>query len=229
MTNRRLTLKIISIFLLGSLCLLFSVVPPLSLLSLKSITPGLDYKEETVRFFLVLLFVAALPIVQVSLMKLSKRRFRVLEVFLDTYIGCECTFLLIGIIKCAVGKERPDYANRILIKKGQEALEGKRSFPSGHSGMSVAVAFYLVYDSFMLMKTVKGSFAKSIVAYMGVCLPVFLSSFVCISRIFDNKHDVIDVGAGILLGVLVPYLTRRTLSHRSRHETVVQQEQGVCI
>ncbi|KAH9386554.1 diacylglycerol diphosphate phosphatase / phosphatidate phosphatase [Nematocida major] len=214
---KMLSKALVILILLGA-GLIFSILSPLSVITMKSVTPGLSYKEnDTVEFYCVLLaIVFLLPPMQILISGLANQSVMAVDTFQNTYIGCLATFLVIGVIKCIVGKERPDYADRIQRTTGQKYLEGRRSFPSGHAGMSFAFVFYLVFDSVLAIKRSKSVGVRSVLVYMGIIVPFASGIIVAASRISDHRHDIVDVLAGAGLGVVIPLICRLSLSSGKR-------------
>ncbi|KAI5191837.1 diacylglycerol diphosphate phosphatase / phosphatidate phosphatase [Nematocida minor] len=222
--KKRMLMVLKTLVLLGLMAasMLFASLEPLSLISLKSTTPGLSFKEhESVNFYVCLFFIAfLLPPLQYFILLIGGSNTNLYNLCLESYLGCTFTFLVTNIIKWCVGRERPDYADRIARTIGQTRLEAKRSFPSGHSSMSFAAAFYLAYESSLAIKKVRSNGAKAVLIYMGIVVPLGLAGIVAYTRILDHKHDVIDVTVGSLLGLFIPYSIRNVIMRERRIESM---------
>ncbi|KAI5143715.1 diacylglycerol diphosphate phosphatase / phosphatidate phosphatase [Nematocida parisii] len=212
-------IKIISLAVLSTIGILFSRIPPLSLAEFKSVRPNMAYHpSETVEFKYILLSVVfLLPGFMFIVSRAGSRKLGGAGPVLDAYLGCIITFLITAVIKWLVGKERPDYHDRLAQNLLVPAvLEGRRSFPSGHSSTVMALVFYLVYETILSIKNTRQLVTRSILVYVGVLVPITVGLFVCVSRIFDNRHDQIDVGTGAALGVFVPFIVSRILLVRGK-------------
>ncbi|GMI44913.1 hypothetical protein TrCOL_g2707 [Triparma columacea] len=135
------------------------------------------------------------------------------------------TLLITDWAKLYVGRLRPnfyaicDYNDETNQCDADESRqnEGRCSFPSGHSSLSMSGCMMLsLYLSFKLTKTKKGNkllrdkccgddcadFSFPECVYYVFLLPIFLALFVACSRVHDNWHHPSDVIAGALIGGL---------------------------
>lgn len=195
-------------------------VEALSLLNWKSFNPGMAFVENDTVSFLVCLgvIVFIVPPIQVLISFFGEDKENIFTIFLDSYLGYSVTFFVGTVVKMVTGKERPDFLDRIKKTSGQTLLEGRRSFPSGHTMMSFAGLFYLAYTSYKTIKTVRNSPIKGIIGYLGVVMPFLLSSFVGYSRIADSRHDIVDVTVGAVMGLIIPYLVNKMIKpNRKKH------------
>lgn len=119
------------------------------------------------------------------------------------------TLIVTEFFKRLVGRARPDYyALQLLTLLNPTAYEEyvvdkNRSFPSGHSSLSMCTLLYIsllmlygmkwrsFYDEFPLMY-------PSLLALSA--LPTLLAIWIGVSRITDYRHNVEDVLAGQLIG-----------------------------
>ena len=103
--------------------------------------------------------------------------------FLITWISGEL------MLKNAIGRVRPfiEYDLTVIIKRPESY-----SFPSGHTAMSFAVAGVFLFTGHRYRK-------------------VFLAfaAYVSISRVYLNVHYMTDILGGMLLGLMVSYITVR--------------------
>lgn len=111
------------------------------------------------------------------------------------------TFNIISIFKTITGKLRPDFIqrcqpiNNICTGIKSEILDGRESFPSGHTSLiSCTLIFY-----FVILQKYKKITPQSIISLF---ILLFSSLFVLISRIIYNKHFIFDVICGFIFGSL---------------------------
>lgn len=76
-----------------------------------------------------------------------------------------------------------------------EDLPVDASYPSGHTGVTVAVCFGL---ALLLTPYVRGRAARAAIWLPAVALPVFVAA----SRIYRGMHHPIDAAAGLLVGLM---------------------------
>ena len=133
------------------------------------------------------------------------------------------TFLT-DVVKNAVGRPRPDLIARckprkdtpehILItigvctEKDHHTLhDGWRSFPSGHSSLAFSGLGYLALflAGQMHVFRPRTDLARVLLALA----PLVGAALIAISRLEDYRHDVYDVTAGSVLGMLIAYFSYR--------------------
>lgn len=207
---------ILTILLVSSYFLLN--IRPFTLFRMGSFMPGRIYLEkDSVNFSsCVAVVIFLVPPFRFLISFISGRRKSIFFSFLDFYLGISATFFVSVLIKMIAGKERPDFVDRMKNSSGNAILEGRRSFPSGHTMVSFAGAFYLGKASCETIKLVDNFPISVIIGYLGIFIPFFISGLVGYSRIVDNRHDIIDVSAGSVLGLLVPYFVDRMVKERER-------------
>ena len=108
------------------------------------------------------------------------------------------SFLLTNITKNIVGRRRPSYAHY----PDDERLDANKSFPSGHTSISFAIATYsslYALDYFENSEKKTGSLIYATASHL-------LAAYVGYTRIIDNRHFLSDVIAGGLLGSGVAWL-----------------------
>ncbi|KAM5536620.1 hypothetical protein V8D89_009715 [Ganoderma adspersum] len=136
---------------------------------------------------------------------------------LALYSGRGLTALITEALKNRVGRLRPDFLHRCKWDKELKActgelekvLDGRRSFPSGHSSTAFAgmtfLALYLagLTGAWCLTQPVPGSsLLRSKLARLTVTLlPLGFAAWVAVSRVEDYRHHKEDVIVGSLLGI----------------------------
>ncbi|CAM9523922.1 unnamed protein product, partial [Pylaiella littoralis] len=131
------------------------------------------------------------------------------DVFLGMLFCLSVSVTLTDGIKLMVGRPRPNYAAlRALVDYGGSSMasyKGKsiRSFPSGHSSMSMAGTLYVTLvgwgDLSRFAADHKG-WRRTLLAYLSI-VPALISIGVGVSRIRDYWHFQDDVVAGWAIGV----------------------------
>ena len=85
--------------------------------------------------------------------------------------------------------------------------DGWRSFPSGHSSFAFSGLGYLAL--FLASQTHVLRARASLFVVLVCLVPLLGAAMIAISRLEDYRHDVADVIAGSLLGILIAYLNWR--------------------
>lgn len=141
----------------------------------------------------------ALAIIPVAL---SPKKIRAKLLFQIITSAVLSLFIATIVLKPIFARPRPDISNgeSVVIVSEQPALfsfANKYSFPSGHASVVVAVSFIL---------------AKSRKKYASVFYAVsFLTAF---SRIYLGKHYPSDILAGVLIGFIIGWFVRFSVSKR---------------
>lgn len=116
--------------------------------------------------------------------------------------------LIVNVIKVSVGRLRPDFLNRNIYfpsrgaSESPEVVEGRRSFPSGHTCAACSSSTHTLLDSTLLMEKAVGRPRLAILC-SGMVLPVAFTLVVAVSRITDNRHHPTDVLVGGFIGMCV--------------------------
>jgi len=112
--------------------------------------------------------------------------------------ACASTFFISNSLKYACGRFRPDYFARIISDVGKsEVINGSLSFPSGHSsGSFFAMTFLFLYFAGKTKAFKRGHFFL----FIFCAIPLYLASWVAITRLHDYKHNYSDVLAGAIIG-----------------------------
>ncbi|KAF2664257.1 PAP2-domain-containing protein [Microthyrium microscopicum] len=136
-------------------------------------------------------------------------------------------YVIVGSLKNAIGKPRPDLIDRCIPKEGSQdpmpfglsnhsictqtnnaiLKDGFRSFPSGHSSTSFGGLFYLsLYLAAKLhVLDSRGEVWKLFI----VMTPSLGAALVAGSRIMDARHHPFDVLSGSTIGILVAWAAYR--------------------
>ncbi|MCL7035660.1 hypothetical protein MKW94_002359 [Papaver nudicaule] len=175
------------------------------------------FKEVTVKFWVVPLYAAGLPLI--TLLGFYFRRRDVYDLH-HGLLGLLFTVITTGVlteaIKNATGRPRPYFFWRCfpdgkevydlagdVICHGTESLirESYKSFPSGHTSWSFAGLGFL---SLYLAGKIKAFDQRGHIAKLCVVLlPLLLASGVGITLVDDYWHHWVDVSAGAVLGLTV--------------------------
>eukprot|EP01087_Luapelamoeba_hula_P015074 TRINITY_DN4468_c1_g2_i1.p1 TRINITY_DN4468_c1_g2~~TRINITY_DN4468_c1_g2_i1.p1 ORF type:complete len:329 (-),score=41.94 TRINITY_DN4468_c1_g2_i1:4-966(-) len=111
------------------------------------------------------------------------------------------TLIFTDVTKVACGRYRPDWYSREHLSAAIK-LDGRQSFPSGHSSLSfTAMVFLSLYMSGKL-----GVFRDNGGAVWKACLsmsPIAISTFIAITRVRNYRHHFSDILAGSVLGTCI--------------------------
>lgn len=139
-------------------------------------------------------------------------------------ISVAMSSFLTHVFKNAIGRARPDLIARCMPERGTPANElidyhvctqtdlsklndGWRSFPSGHSSFAFSGLGYL---SFLLAGQLHSMRPRADLARVLITIAPLIGAFmVAASRTADYRHDIYDVTAGSLLGLLMAYFGYR--------------------
>lgn len=127
--------------------------------------------------------------------KASVRRLHLLAQAAEMAIALCTTWIVVKVIKFVVAHPRP--FETLLDSNLLVVIKGGDSFPSGHSALSFALAttIYLHHKR------------------LGILLFGF-AILVAYSRMYVGVHYPLDVFAGMLLGMLIPYAFHRLFVRR---------------
>lgn len=144
----------------------------------------------------------------------------VIQALLGLALSVFLSSSLTNIMKVIVGRPRPDFFWRcfpdgVYVENMQctgireKIIEGRKSFPSGHSTIAFSglgyTSFYLFGKLHCFNQIGRGFLWRLIVAF----IPVFLALIVALSRTCDYHHHWQDVTVGSLLGLTVAYCCYR--------------------
>ncbi|CAF4751382.1 unnamed protein product [Pieris macdunnoughi] len=114
------------------------------------------------------------------------------------------------VLKIIISRPRPDFfyrcfPNGIVAECTggiKDIVDGRKSFPSGHSSFSFCSLGFL---SIWLYGRFLGRYSGNIQCAMFCSMPVFLASFIGYSRCCDNHHHWEDVIAGAVIGLITAF------------------------
>ncbi|KAH9995388.1 lipid phosphate phosphatase 1 [Russula compacta] len=137
---------------------------------------------------------------------------------LATAAGSSLSRLITDALKNRVGRLRPDFLSRCQWDASQhvctgdidQILDGRQSFPSGHSSTAFAAMSFITL--FLAGKTAalcfgitppsRGFFRSRLARLCLVLFPLVFAIWVAITRIEDYRHHKEDVIVGGLIGIL---------------------------
>ncbi|KDQ61536.1 hypothetical protein JAAARDRAFT_123095 [Jaapia argillacea MUCL 33604] len=137
---------------------------------------------------------------------------------LAVWAGCGLGRLITEFLKYKVGRLRPDFLSRCrwdevvqaCTGKASDILDGRKSFPSGHSSTAFAGMTFLAL--FLAGQTAAWCFSAPIPqsSWLGSRLsrfavtlaPLFWATWVAISRLEDYRHHKEDIIVGSLIGIM---------------------------
>uniref|UniRef100_A0A182K812 Phosphatidic acid phosphatase type 2/haloperoxidase domain-containing protein n=1 Tax=Anopheles christyi TaxID=43041 RepID=A0A182K812_9DIPT len=136
--------------------------------------------------------------------------------------GLITMLVIIGTIKIFLGELRPhfistcqpdvkckgtEYVSSYTCTNSKESLyfvrDASKSFPSGHSAMSVFEAIFLIWYLEKRVPRLRTLFTIPLFQMVLMCWAVFCS----LSRITDNRHHWWDVLAGTIAGSIAAFMT----------------------
>jgi phosphatidate phosphatase len=138
------------------------------------------------------------------------------------WVGLMTTLIVTEVGKLTIGRLRPHFfdvcrpvfnttacTGYVLeyrcsdIYPPRLVAEARKSFPSGHSSLSVYMAVFLAYYIQRRLRTPFSQLLR-LVVQLSLCS---LAVFTCLSRVTDNMHHWSDVTVGALVGVLTAVWT----------------------
>ncbi|XP_026331909.1 phospholipid phosphatase 5-like [Hyposmocoma kahamanoa] len=137
------------------------------------------------------------------------------QCFLAWTLALSINAFITEIIKLAIGRPRPDFFYRCFpdgkmtekltcAKVTKDVIDGRKSFPSGHSSFSFCSMGFLSLWLYGRLGALKSGHER-VLAVLACSVPLMLAAMVSISRCFDNHHHWEDVAAGSLIGFVSSY------------------------
>jgi diacylglycerol diphosphate phosphatase/phosphatidate phosphatase len=166
---------------------------------------------------LVLLALLALlaPPPQAARGGLRHRLLLLSQLWLGLLSSLAAVLFIVCAIKVSVGRLRPDFLARCVPRDGvctgdaHDVLEGRKSFPSGHTAVSFAGLGYLSLCLGSRLAIVHTPRAGTLWKYVVALAPWLGALLVGLSRIADYWHHWEDVLCGALLGHACAYALYR--------------------
>ncbi|CCA71019.1 related to DPP1-diacylglycerol pyrophosphate phosphatase [Serendipita indica DSM 11827] len=185
---------------------------------------GHTHRPNQVNGAMLHLLSDGIPIAVVLIMALTRRSLIELHHgLLAFFSSTSLQRLVVGFLKNRVGRLRPDFLDRCQWNgrycTGDTSLirDGRRSFPSGHSSAAFAgMAFLFFYfadktDCFRKRpQFAPRSWRSSVLLRVSITIsPLFLSTWIAVTRLEDYRHHKEDVIVGSLIGTLSSWLMYR--------------------
>ncbi|AFN83948.1 membrane associated phosphatidic acid [Encephalitozoon romaleae SJ-2008] len=169
-------------------------------------------RHETITFAEITAVSVVIPLVLMFVILRINTIERVYEVYfyLSFLLACLITSSIVENMKNIIGRLRPDFLSRCSPAGGKctgnprVILEGRRSFPSGHTSIAACGFIFLMLfasKEFGLPRLR----AKMNQVFVFLLYLAFLMVPIAVgaSRVMDSKHFISDVVGGGVIGVLV--------------------------
>ncbi|XP_076267269.1 phospholipid phosphatase 1-like isoform X2 [Rhynchophorus ferrugineus] len=158
-------------------------------------------------------------------------------IYKDFLTGCGLVLVLTEIMKALVGEHRPHFFDVCRPDTAENCTAGQyietyectvtkyshhfmadtsKSFPSGHSSLSVFVAIFCSY----LLQTRLSCIAGQICRMFTICLCITWCMICSLTRITDRRHHWWDVAAGMLLGAMCAIYTAYNNHSKIKQECI---------
>jgi diacylglycerol diphosphate phosphatase/phosphatidate phosphatase len=135
-------------------------------------------------------------------------------------VASSTTYMIVSILKVSVGRLRPDFRARCqpdtaarsphirCTGKSADVLNGRKSFPSGHTATGFAGMGYssLYIGAQLRLFNQKRTCALKVILFL---MPWMLAVLIGVTRMTDYRHHPTDVIAGAILGTIVAILAYR--------------------
>ncbi|OBZ73760.1 putative lipid phosphate phosphatase 3, chloroplastic [Grifola frondosa] len=182
--------------------------------------PAIDYKHHSNQIGSGLNWTIALILpltVTVAVGCIRRSAIEVHHSCLALWAGRGYAYFFTESLKNRVGRLRPDFLDRCKWDKTLKAcagnldkvLDGRRSFPSGHSSTAFAGMTFLSFwiagmtGAWCINQPASSaSLLSSKLARLSLSIiPLLFATWVAISRVEDNRHHIEDVIVGSLIGI----------------------------
>ncbi|XP_073954852.1 phospholipid phosphatase 5-like [Choristoneura fumiferana] len=177
-----------------------------------------DYKrprrQSYIPLWVMVCLIIFIPLIIFALpWLLTKNYIDTTQAILAWTLALSITAMITEVIKLSVGRPRPDFFYRCYpngkitkdlhcVGDVREIMEGRKSFPSGHSSFAFASLGFLslwIYGKLKLKW-------RGNVARVFCCVPPMLTAtIIAASRVYDNHHHWEDVLAGSVIGSVSSY------------------------
>mmetsp|Transcript_26809 Transcript_26809/g.43776 ORF Transcript_26809/g.43776 Transcript_26809/m.43776 type:complete len:330 (-) Transcript_26809:738-1727(-) len=150
------------------------------------------------------------------------------SIYYPYLIGLAATVLITELIKPLAGSLRPDFLDRCQLPgvcnvnqlhdisectgNSSDILEGRKSFPSGHTSTSVYSGVFMSLFIYLVLFRVAKMRNGLVVPFtlhswraIVILIPSVVAVFIASSRLFDSRHRIVDVLVGGLLGTAMAF------------------------
>lgn len=205
---------------------------------------------------LCLVLAAAVPALVMTVVTFAKHghakthAWHVLQVsLLGAFLTISIDGLITDILKCWVGRPRPDFLERCgaplaldpdayydmsvcTAPLGQGLLlDGMRSTPSGHLSISFSAFLFLSMWLFGQLQLLQRVGSQPMYLYVFAALPLLLAAYIALLRVQDYRHHFVDIITGGVLGCCVARVVYAKFFHPctsdKSHEIVGDDEEAI--
>ena len=181
---------------------------------------SLPHTANTVPSWTVPVVALAVPTAVIAALHSTRRSFdrrTAARLTLCLFGACSMTFAITNVLKVAVGRPRPDFVARcwpdgqvtglpgVPVCEGDQnahvVKEGLKSFPSGHTSLTMCGMTYLSLLLWTRVLFVPSAAVRGpVLRVLAAALPLLYALYVAVSRVRDGWHHWSDCAAGALLG-----------------------------
>ncbi|XP_075991423.1 phospholipid phosphatase 5-like [Anticarsia gemmatalis] len=158
--------------------------------------------------------VVFVPLLAIYIVFMLTRNFvDTIQAMLTWTLALSVTALITESFKLMVGRPRPDFFYRCFpngVMSGlctgsvRDVIEGRKSFPSGHSSFSFCSLGFLSLWMFGKLKVLWSE--RQSCRTLACLAPLVLAGAIAVSRYYDHHHHWEDIVVGSLLGFASSYL-----------------------